>query len=216
MNRQPQRLSRFAIAGASANCSSRCSGAMVSHANTASSQLPTISAKPFFRAARALLAVGNVASCRSTAAFTAATSFAELVTSIGRASLSCSACASRSAASVSGFAASSATISNSEGPANMSIRTRSETSNLAAVTHRLPGPTITSQRGTSPQPPANAPIACAPPAWSKPSTLATAAAASIKGDATGDATQMLVTPATRAVTAVINRLETSGNLPPGT
>lgn len=64
------------------------------------------------------------------------------------------------ASRTSGFAVWSAMTRTSEGPASMSMAQMPDTSDLAAVTHRLPGPTITSQGSTAPTPYAMAPIAC--------------------------------------------------------
>ena len=61
---------------------------------------------------------------------------------------SCSACAMRSAAMNSGLAVSSASTQISLGPAKKSIAQSFLTAALAAVTHRLPGPTIFRTRGT--------------------------------------------------------------------
>ena len=46
----------------------------------------------------------------------------------------------------------SAMTKTSEGPASMSMAHSPATSDLAAVTHMLPGPTITSHGGTPPTP----------------------------------------------------------------
>ena len=64
------------------------------------------------------------------------------------ASLSCSACESMSAASHTGSAVLSATMSISLGPAIMSMATWPKTWRFASATKALPGPTILSTRGT--------------------------------------------------------------------
>lgn len=81
---------------------------------------------------------------------------------------------------------------------------------LAAVTQRLPGPTMTSQAGTFPTPYAMAAMACAPPMHSSASASATYAAASVIWAGRGDATTTVLTPATRAVMAVMSTEEGSG------
>ena len=97
----------------------------------------------------------------------------------------------------------------------MSMPTRPDTSFLAAVTHRLPGPTMTSAAGMGPTPYAMAAMACAPPTQMNPSTPARCAAASVAGAGLGLATQTCSTPATRAVIAVMSTDDGSGYLPPG-
>ena len=94
---------------------------------------------------------GRLAIWRSTSAMQATASSREVVTSTTCASALCSACASRSAATNSGRADSSAITSTSEGPAGMSSaapRGSAATICLAAVTHALPGPKILSTLGT--------------------------------------------------------------------
>ena len=78
---------------------------------------------------------------------TSAASAALVVTSMHSESGPCSAWASRSAAQSSASAVSSATTSTSLGPAGRSMPTRPETRSFAAVTQRLPGPTILSTAG---------------------------------------------------------------------
>ena len=63
-----------------------------------------------------------------------------------------------------GSAVASATISTSDGPAIISMRTMPDTCLLASATYWLPGPTITSTRGMVSVPKAKAPIAQAEPA----------------------------------------------------
>ena len=70
---------------------------------------------------------------------------ARVVTKIASASGSCSACATRSAA-ISRGSPRSLVTTISVGPASMSIAQSNATSRLAAVTYRLPGPTILSTR----------------------------------------------------------------------
>eukprot|EP00967_Tisochrysis_lutea_P052016 scaffold64414_cov31-Tisochrysis_lutea.AAC.3 len=52
---------------------------------------------------------------------------------------------------------------HSDGPASMSMATRPATSDLAAVTYMLPGPTTASHAPIGPAPYASAAMACAPP-----------------------------------------------------
>jgi hypothetical protein len=92
----------------------------------------------------------------------------------------------------------------------MSMAQWPETMLLAAVTKRLPGPTITSQGGQPPTPKASAATACAPPTQSSASAPASKAAAIVMGSGRGLATQTVATPATRAVTAVMSTLLGSG------
>ena len=75
----------------------------------------------------------------------------------------CSACASRSAAQRAGSAEASAIRTTSLGPAGRSIATWLETSSFAAVTQRLPGPTILSTGAIVSVPNASAATAWAPP-----------------------------------------------------
>mgnify|MGYP005851534709 CR=1 FL=1 len=90
---------------------------------------------------------------------------------------------------------------------------------MAAVTHRLPGPTTASTAPIGPDLPSIpytiAPIACAPPTASSPSAPAIAAAASVTGAGLGLATHTVPTPAARAVATVISTLDGSGYRPPG-
>src|SRR5439155_26041204 len=121
---------------------------------------------------------GRLGTCSATAASTASASACAGVISSEQASGSCSACASRSAATHSGLAESSATTRHSVGPGSASMPTWPKTMRLASTTNRLPGPTILSTRGTVSVPYASAAMACAPPTRYTASTLATAAAAS--------------------------------------
>ncbi len=109
-----------------------------------------------------------------------------------------------------GSAVSSASTTSSLGPASMSMLTRPATCCLAAVTQRLPGPTMQSTAGTAPAPNASAAMAWAPPTVSTASAPATWAAARVIGAGRGEATQTSETPAARAVTAVISTLEGRG------
>eukprot|EP00953_Heterococcus_sp_UTEX-ZZ885_P000647 871-Heterococcus_DN1.PRE.1 len=92
----------------------------------------------------------------------------------------------------------------------MSIAQRPCTSDLAAVTHLFPGPTMMSQAGTEPEPKASAATPCAPPMHSSRSAPATCAAAMVIGSGLGEATTTVLTPAARAVTAVMSTEEGSG------
>mmetsp|Transcript_50617 Transcript_50617/g.126023 ORF Transcript_50617/g.126023 Transcript_50617/m.126023 type:complete len:210 (-) Transcript_50617:455-1084(-) len=197
---------------------SRCSGAILSDTSTASSTLDAITAKPFLHASVAvsLLGDGMAASCLTTSELTASTSCLLVDTRMGLASTSCSACASRSAATVPGSAVSSQMTSTSLGPASMSIAVPDcDTRLLAAVTHWLPGPTMMSHLGTGPMPCESVATACAPPTLSIPSALATWAAAIVTWSGWGLATHTCLTPAARAVQAVMSTDEGRGYLPPG-
>jgi hypothetical protein len=148
----------------------------------------------------------------------ASTAFASsrlVVTRIARASGSCSACARRSAAIQSARPRSDHTTI-SLGPAWKSIAQSGATSALAAATHALPGPTILSARVIDAVPYASAAMACAPPSLSTRVAPASMAAQQIAGVIAGQTTVIWRTPAVRAGTTVMIRLETSGNLPPGT
>ena len=86
---------------------------------------------------------------------------------------------------------------------------------MAPVTHWLPGPATTSQRGIGATPYAIAATAWAPPAASKLFAPAAAAAANVSREGSGDATQTSLTPAARAVTAVMRTEDGRGKRPPG-
>src|SRR5436853_4029803 len=94
------------------------------------------------------------------------------------------------------------------------------TSVFAAATHRLPGPTILSTRGTVAVPYANAATACAPPMRYTASTPAIAAAASTAGlkpsRPAGETMMTSRTPATRAGIAFIKTDDGYAACPPGT
>ena len=78
----------------------------------------------------------------------------------------------------------------------------------------MPGPTITSTRGTDSVPYASAAIACAPVTWNTASTRHSRAAARIVGF--GDAARYTSsTPAARAVTTPITTDDGYGWRPPG-
>ena len=77
--------------------------------------------------------------------------------------VSCSACASISAAIKIGFEDSSANITTSLGPAMVSIPTKPDTSFLAVATYIFPGPTILSTLGIVCVPNVKAAMPCAPP-----------------------------------------------------
>eukprot|EP00962_Isochrysis_galbana_P002098 scaffold547_cov99-Isochrysis_galbana.AAC.2 len=79
--------------------------------------------------------------------------------SAGSAEGSCSAWASRSAATTAAEAVSSAITRHSDGPASMSMATRPATNDLAAVTYMFPGPTTASHAPTGPAPYASAAMA---------------------------------------------------------
>src|SRR5262249_39631343 len=120
------------------------------------------------------------------------------------ASVSCSACDNRSAATHCASARSSAMIRISDGPATESMSTAPNTCRLASATQALPGPTILSTRGTDAVPYANAATACAPPRGNTRSTPAARAAYSVSGLAPGVTSTSCATPATLAGTAVIS------------
>ena len=89
---------------------------------------------------------------------------------------------------------------------------RPVTSSLAAVTQALPGPTILSTAGMVSVPYAKAATAWAPPMAYSSSTSSRAAAASIVGSISpsapqGEATAISPTPATKAGTTVITRVD---------
>mmetsp|Transcript_21889 Transcript_21889/g.75488 ORF Transcript_21889/g.75488 Transcript_21889/m.75488 type:complete len:206 (-) Transcript_21889:470-1087(-) len=197
---------------------SRCSGATASDTRSASSTDSQATAKPLAHAGAATAFVGRFSSCASRAALILATIFSapalpdpsdEKATTMGRATTSCSACASMSAATVAASAVSSQMTSTSDGPAIMSMPTRADVAAqaLAAVTHALPGPQSTSARGTPSS--ASAPVAMAAMAWAPPTATSTSApatwaAASVTGRGLGVATTTVLTPAARAVTAVMS------------
>src|SRR5207237_956485 len=85
-------------------------------------------------------------SSRVTSRATDSANFRLHVIKMARASGSCSACAKRSAAIHDVFPL-EATITISVGPAQQSIAQSRATNAFAAVTYRLPGPTILSTRG---------------------------------------------------------------------
>mmetsp|Transcript_40042 Transcript_40042/g.87432 ORF Transcript_40042/g.87432 Transcript_40042/m.87432 type:complete len:218 (-) Transcript_40042:487-1140(-) len=200
----------------SAVCTSRCSGAMRFVIAMAASMSGASTAKPLRTAGMATSLVGRTASCLRRAAFTLAMTPASAVTRIGRASVSCSAWASRSAAITSGSAVLSARTSTSLGPASMSMPQKPFTMDLAAVTHLFPGPTMMSQAATpGTDPYAMAAIACAPPTATRQSAPATKAAPLVTSDGLGEATMTSATPAARAVHTVISTEEGKGYLPPG-
>jgi hypothetical protein len=95
------------------------------------------------------------------------------------------------------------------------------TIDFAAVTHLFPGPTMTSQGGTSGHSPAEdtpyamAPIACAPPTLRTRSAPETCAAARVMGAGLGEQRTTYGHPAARAVTTVISTEEGRGYRPPG-
>mmetsp|Transcript_22072 Transcript_22072/g.67919 ORF Transcript_22072/g.67919 Transcript_22072/m.67919 type:complete len:200 (-) Transcript_22072:309-908(-) len=196
---------------------SRCSGATASDTATASSTVAHATAKPPSTAGAATALVGSVASCVSSSAFTSSTTslaFSPKHTRMGLATTSCSACARRSAATVTGSAVSSHSTSTSLGPASMSMPVHVDTSAFAAVTHLFPGPAITSQRGPN-APRAMAPIAWAPPIARTASAPDTYAAASVAGAGFGEHSTTCGTPAALAVTHVINTDDGKGYRPPG-
>ena len=101
----------------------------------------------------------------------------------------------------------------------MSMPTVPCTSRFAVVTHRLPGPAITSTAGRLGVPYARAAMAQAPPTRYTSRTPAMRAAARMAGFNVpsrrgGETTATSSTPATRAGIAVISRLDTSGVFPP--
>ena len=87
-----------------------------------------------FQLSPAMLPRGSVCSWRMTAASTARPKAASSVIRIDWAAVSCSACASRSAAIHSGLLCLSAMTSTSDGPAMLSMPTVPNTSRLAAAT----------------------------------------------------------------------------------
>ena len=97
----------------------------------------------------------------------------------------------------------------------MSIATSRLTQYFAAVTYRFPGPHTIAQPSLAPLPYASAAIAAGPPAAINRSAPASAAAAMTSRVGRGDATTIRVTPAARAVSAVIIIVDGSGCRPPG-
>mmetsp|Transcript_32243 Transcript_32243/g.73130 ORF Transcript_32243/g.73130 Transcript_32243/m.73130 type:complete len:220 (-) Transcript_32243:423-1082(-) len=206
---------------------SRCSGASLSEIATHSSMLPQTTEKDCFRASFAVdrFGSGSESTWLETCPLTLSTMPASSVTSIARATTSCSACAMRSAATTSASAVPSQITRTSDGPASMSIPQYPLTIDLAAVTHLFPGPTMTSHGGTagtsSPfnlwggTPYAMAPTACAPPTHRTRSAPATCAAARVMGAGRGEARTTWGQPAARAVTTVMRTEEGRGYRPPG-
>ena len=135
---------------------------------------------------------------------------------IERASGSCSACATRSAAIHVGPAG--AGDDDDLGRAGVEVD-RAVAGDAAPWRRRrsgCPGPTILSTRGTVAVPYASAAIACAPPTRNSRVTPASSAAAITTGSGRGQTTMISRTPATRAGIAVISSDEGSGKRPPGT
>jgi len=192
-------------------CRLRCSGATSSDAAQASLTLATLSAAS--RATDAAAAArfgdpsGSDASCRRRCRRTCPIMpGARTAKSQRRASGSCSAWASRSAATTSASAVRSAITASSDGPATKSMPTRFASCTLASDTKRLPGPTMRSTAFTGPAPNASAAMAWAPPIANTRSTLARLAAARMAGCTVpsrrgGVASTTSRHPATRAGTA---------------
>ena len=150
---------------------------------------------------------------RSFSAASATTSCAsdtDVVTSTTVSSpLPCSAWATRSAATQSASAESSARITTSLGPASWSMATRPCTCRFASATNALPGPTILATAPMRAVPQARAAMAWAPPtrntASSTPATTRAAARAGLRSSARGGVTTVTTgTPATRAGIAFIS------------
>src|SRR5574338_954689 len=127
----------------------------------------------------------------------------------------------RSNATNFGFADSSARITSSVGPANISIETVSVTRYFAMVTNEPPGPTILSTDGIDLVPTASAAIACAPPTLNIKSAPQRSAATRTRGSILpcllgGVTTTIFFTPASFAGT--IDIIAELGYLarPPGT
>jgi hypothetical protein len=133
---------------------------------------------------------------------------------------SCSACASRSAATQSGLALSSATITTSLGPATESMPTCPNSWRLASATNALPGPITLFTARIDCVPQASAAIATAPPSCSTsrtPSSPASASAMSLTRPPLGGVAMTISrTPATCAGTTVISTLDGYSARPPGT
>mmetsp|Transcript_15175 Transcript_15175/g.31379 ORF Transcript_15175/g.31379 Transcript_15175/m.31379 type:complete len:305 (-) Transcript_15175:706-1620(-) len=102
------------------------------------------------RAASAVLRLGSgrASTCEATLASISSMRSESVLSRMARATTSCSAWAMRSAATTPALAVSSQMTRTSEGPASMSIPHLPLTMDLAAVTHMLPGPQMTSQGGT--------------------------------------------------------------------
>ena len=133
---------RAAIAAVS---TTRCSGAIVVAISIDCATLRVTMMPPRFESDAC--AVGFDAAWAMAAERTAFASRLLDVISTARASGSCSACATRSAAIQSARPVSE-TITISLGPAKKSMPQSRATSALAAATQALPGPTILSTRGT--------------------------------------------------------------------
>ena len=164
---------------------------------------------------------GNKANCLSTSSFTLSANASEFVTRITCESTPCSAWESKSAATNTGFAVSSATTATSDGPAGISIATSCRlTCCLAAMTNWLPGPKILLTFGTDSVPYAIAPIACTPPALKILFTPAILAAIRMAGFTLpsrlgGVQSTISLHPAILAGVANISTVEKSGAVPPG-
>lgn len=129
---------------------------------------------------------------------------------------SCSAWATRSAATNGTSAVSSASTQTSDGPAGKSMSTLLRSIILAPVTNTFPGPTIFWTGSIVSVPSAIAAMACAPPVLYISSTPAISAATSTRG-LMGAGVHMTTssTPATLAGMAVMSTVLGYDALPPG-
>src|SRR5690606_11791403 len=149
---------------------------------------------------------------RSISDSTASTSSGSVVTSTAGESGPCSAWHKRSTATNVGSEVRSARTRTSDGPAGRSMAQDPNTSSLAAVTQAFPGPTIFSTGSSDSVPYARAAIAWAPPMAHTSVAPARRHAASITSGtvpsgASGEATTISSTPATRAGTTVMTTVD---------
>ena len=119
----------------------------------------------------------------------------------------CSACETRSTATVMASALRSAMIADSVGPASTSMPTRPNSSRFASATYALPGPTMMSARGAPNRPKTIVATACTPPisrTMSAPArSRAKATAGSIDSPRGGVQATTKDTPATLAVVTLM-------------
>ena len=215
---------RQPVACARVTCRIRCSGAYALLISSAVSSVSTTNSRACSIDLRSVSMRPRPCICLSICIATASASAEDVVTSTACASVLCSACASRSAATNSARAVASAITSTSDGPAGRSSAAPSgsvATSSLAAVTHALPGPKILSTFGTVCVPYAIAAIACAPPTLNTRRTPQRLAMVSTAGSAVpsrrGGVQMMRVgQPAMRAGTASMIAAEGRGATPAGT
>ena len=106
---------------------------------------------------------GSVAMSSGTRFITASASGRQVVNSQAGDSWPCSAWPTRSLATISASALSSAITATSDGPAKTSMPTLPNSARLASATNLLPGPTITSAGLPVNRPSAMVAMACTPP-----------------------------------------------------